>query len=316
MFWTPEIDRYHHWSCLNLNSPKPKSSSIFSITLLILAALLGGSKAYIDHRLSQELDNFKSAIASYLPMNYREVKLSLTGNLVLNGLDLKVPMLSPLHIETVTLYRAYRFYQLPQLPTAISVAMTGIHLPLSESSPPVPLLIKTLGYAPYYLTPKELRAFGYPIIQGEIFLETHFDNNQLHIKGTLTALQLGHLTLDLVLTNVPKFSPWTVRAQEIQLVKLALSYSDQGFIDKVFTWLAQRNTMALDRFKQTLTQQLQNDLSLLETSSQANLRQFIESPQILTLYWQPNSPLFINKIMDNSFTNLRLNLLPISKQSN
>jgi hypothetical protein len=88
---------------------------------------------------------------------------------------------------------------------------------------------------------------------------------------------------------------------------------DNGFINNVLTKLAQRNTMTLDNLKQTLTEKIRRDLNqaqiVLDANNQANLQQFIQQPQTLTVQLQPSPPLAINMLWNASPTRLGLKIL-------
>ncbi len=126
--------------------------NVILTALMILAASLGGTKAYIDHRLRIEFDTSIQSVADKVLIEYADIRLSLLGSLIINDLRLTLPDSVPVQIDTVTLLKAYQFYDLKTLPGQFSIAIQGLQLPISNSAPPVPVLMSAFGYAPYYLT--------------------------------------------------------------------------------------------------------------------------------------------------------------------
>lgn len=278
---------------------------------MIFAASLGAAKAYIDHQLRKQLDSWKHSVTDQLRIDYAEVKTSLVGAVVIKNSQLTTNFFGPVQIDTITLSQAYQFY-LYSLPPHIVINLQGVHIPMSDTAPPVPVLIKALGYAPYYVSPKELRAWGYPEIHADIDLETKLSHDSLEFLGKVNAIW-GKQALQMNLKNVPTLAKWATLAGQMQLTQLTYSYTDNGFINNVLTKLAQRNTMTLDNLKQTLIDKIRRDLAqaqiVLEANNQANWQQFIRQPRILTVQLQPSPPLAINMLWNASPTRLGLKIL-------
>jgi hypothetical protein len=283
------------------------------IILLILAATLGGAKAYLDYQLRKQLDIWKNSVADQVIIDYQAVKMSLLGAVIIDNLQLTTTNLVPVQIDRVILHQAYQFYRPNRLPQQLSIAIQGVHIPITDTTSSVPVLIITaLGYAPYYLSPSEWRAMGYTDFNADLYLETQFNQDKLHFVGTVAADTWGDLVLVVDLNKVPALETWTSLAGQIQLTTLVVSYISKNLISRVFTRLAQRNTMTTDQFKQTLINKIQNDLQqlriALEASSQASLQQFIQTPQTLTMQLQPNPPLAISALWNASPAQLGLKI--------
>jgi hypothetical protein len=153
---------------------------------------------------------------------------------------------------------------------------------------------------------------GYTDFNADLYVETQFNQDKLHFVGTVAADTWGDLVLVVDLNKVPTLEKWTTLAGQIQLTTLIVSYTSKNLISRVFTRLAQRNTMTTDKFKQTLINKIQSDLQpvqvALEASSQASLQQFIQTPQTLTVQLQPNPPLAISALWNVSPAQLGLKI--------
>lgn len=278
-------------------------------TLMIIAATLGGAKAYLDHRLGIELYILIKSLADIVSIEYADFRISLLGSVIINDLLLTTPDYAPVHINTVVLYEAYQF----QLPQNISIAMQGIEFPISDTSSPAPVLMSILGYAPYYISPKELRDLGYTRVNIDVHLEAKSKENQLSLSGTVNAHKWGELRLSANLNNLSAPIKWTnATASRIKLTGLTVNYTNKGLINRIFTRLAQRNKMSLSNFKQALITKLKSDISQtrisLDADIIANIHKFIEEPQTVTLSLQPTSPITINALFSKSPKRLGLKM--------
>ena len=275
----------------------------FGLTfLMILSASLGGAKAYIDYLLRQELNALIQAVADTVTVNYADIQASWLGTIILKDLDLILANRDePLHIDTIRLDKAYQFYNLTRWPTDMQLNLKNLRYPISDisySSPPV--VIASLGYTPYYLTAKELRSLGYLNINANIAIQAQTSLEKVSISGVINAYAWGNFNFTLEFNQLPLPQQWTTSSlRSIQLIYLKFNYSDNGFFNRVFTWLAQRNKMTLANFKQTLLTQLSHDLnSTQEISSNVlnPLLQFIQDPRQLTLYLRPDLPIAIETL--------------------
>ena len=266
---------------------------------MILAACFGGAKAYIDHQLHIELDTSIQSMAEIATIEYSEVSTSLLGSVYIRNLRLTVHNSVPILINSITLHQAYKFYNPNKLPQHISMTVQGVQvsIPISDTAVPTPVLVSAFGYAPYYFTLKELRGLGYARINANIHIEAKPDKNKMSLWGKINAQTWGELTLSADLKNVP-VSLSSKTASQIQLAGLTLNYTNKGFINKVFTHLAQRNKMTVNRLKYSLIKQLKNSISqariTLDASVLNSLQQFIQTPDRLTIHLKPNPPLTIN----------------------
>lgn len=276
--------------------------------LLLVAATLGGGKAYLDYRLHRELD--KIIETEKLPATYTETHVTLSGAIEINELNLTVFDTTPVQIKTLKLYDAYRFYDLTILPAHFRLTAQKIKLPVSETPSPPPPLLKMLGYAPYFLNTKELRGLGYPTLQIEVDLDVHrVTENQLDVEGAVRLKQVGRLSWSAHLNNVPPPAQWNATAlTQLQLEALTLTYQDNSFIESVFSYLAQRNKSSVPALKQGLITKLTADLkqSGLEFHSSvvSSLQQFIQNPESLTFSFQPVAPLTVEGLNKMSPLNL------------
>ncbi|MEN8217753.1 MAG: hypothetical protein ABFS56_15570 [Pseudomonadota bacterium] len=276
------------------------------VILMFIAATLGGAKAYIDHRLRTALETAIKSVADKVTIEYADVSTSLLGSVIINNLHLTVPDYAPVHIDTAILHKAY------QLPQHILITLKSVQFSISDTAPPVPILMSALGYAPYYLSPRELRGLGYARINADIDIEAKSnEKNKMSLSGLVNAYAWGELNLSLDLNNVPAFST-AAAPQQIQLAALSLTYTNKGLVNQVFTWLAQRNKMSLAHFKQALITKLKSDINqtrgMLDATVLSSLQQFIQTPQRLTIHLQPTPPIMINALFYTSPKLLRLKM--------
>ncbi|HIE00166.1 MAG TPA: hypothetical protein EYP59_07740 [Thiotrichaceae bacterium] len=281
--------------------------------LMILAACLGGTKAYLDHRLRLEFDTSIQSVADKVLIEYGDIRLSLLGSLIINDLRLTLADFVPVQIDTMTLYQAYQFYDLKTLPKQFSIVIQGLQLPISNSAPPVPVLMSAFGYAPYYLTPKALRGLGYARVKADVHCQAVVSEKHTSVLITANAYAWGDLKLSMDLNDVPiQMASLVKTAERIQLAHLIFSYTNKGLVNRVFKKWAQRQKMTLASFKQGLISKLTSDISQsglkLDNSVLVSMRQFIQTPQTLTVHLQPNPPRRINTLFNSSPKSLGLKM--------
>jgi hypothetical protein len=282
-----------------------KIKNFILATLMILAASLGAAKAYIDYQLHLELDTAINSATDFVTIKYSDINTSLLGSIYIDNLHLTATDYAPVQIDTVTLYKAYQFYNPNVLPPHISIAIQGVQIPISDTAEPAPIIISALGYAPYYLSSKELRGLGGSLINADVYLEAKSSPKKISILGMVDAHAWGKFRLSVDLINVPPPTSLSTAASQIKLAKLTFNYTDKGIINRLFTRLAQRNKMTLADFKQTLITKLKNDISqtgmALDTSIYRALPKF-------TVRLQPAPPITINTLQNASPKRLGLKM--------
>ena len=289
--------------------------------LMVLSAALGGTKAYIDHLLRQALNTSIQAIANPVNVDYADIRTSWFGSVILNNLDLTLLNNDEsLHIDTIHLQKAYQFYELTQWPTHIQFSLKNLQYAIKDTDSPPPIIMTSLGYAPYYLTAKELRSLGYLNLNADIDIEVNTSSEKVSITSTTTAHAWGNFNLIIELNHLPPPQQWTTaNLKSVQLIDLKFSYQDNGFFNRVFTWLAQRNKMTLTNFKQTLITQLSRDLNSTQMEMGSNvlnpLLQFIQDPRQLTLYLRPDLPIVMEALWSVPLKQLGLTITTDSLSS-
>ncbi len=288
---------------------------IIFLTLMIIAACLGGAKAYVDHRLGIELNTSIRSVADIVAIEYSEVSTSLLGSAYIRDMRITVPNYAPVLVDTIMLHKAYKFYNPNTLPQHIAISIQGIgmQIPIKNTAAPAPVLISALGYAPYYLTPKELRGLGYARINANIDIEAkQLGENKMFLEGRIDAHAWGELTVSVDLSHVPTtLASLPKVALEIQLVAGSLTYTNKGFFERLFTRLAQRNNLTVNRLKKGLISKLKSDISqadILDSSVLTSLSQFIQSPDKLIIRLQPKPAIRINTLFLRSPKRLGLKM--------
>lgn len=289
-----------------------KLKNFFIVLLMMISASLGAAKAYLDHRLHYELDTSIHKIADKVTIEYTDIYTSLLGSVIIDNLHLTTPNYPPIQVDMVTLYKAYQFYDVNRLPQFMQIALKGVQFQLSDTAAPVPILMSAFGYAPYYLTPRELRGLGYASLNADINLDIKSPGKNISLLGNINAYAWGELQLSVDLNNVPAPALFSKAKSQIQLTEFIVTYTNKGLVNQVFTWLAQRNKMAIGNFKQTLMAKLKKDVHqarlTLDTSVLSSIERFIKSPTQLTIHLQPSSPITINTLFQTSPSRLGLKL--------
>jgi len=264
------------------------------VTLVIISASLGATKAYLEHQLQISLEKWRASTIPSVTMTYQEIYISLGGAIIINHLNL----INEVHIDQVILPKAYRVFY----PSPFSLTIKGLQIPISDTSPPVPALITILGYTPYYLTPRELRQIGYIQLEANLELEAIPD-----ISLKIDAQAWGKLELSVDL--LPPLAKWQdfARIEQLSLTHFKLSYHNQGLVEQLLSYLAKRQAVTLENLKATLTNQFTKDIQV-DHDSQTQLRQFIQTPTTLTLQWQPKPSLRLNELWTASPKRLGLTI--------
>ena len=287
---------------------------------MIIAACLGGIKAYIDHQLGVELNASIRTMADIAAIEYSEVSTSLLGFAYIHDMRISVPNYAPVLVDSITLHKAYKFYNPNILPPNISISIQGVKIPIKNTATPTPVIISALGYAPYYLTSKELRGLGYARINADIDIEAkQLGDNKMSLWIKVDAQAWGELILSAGLTHVStNLTSLSKVAQKIQLVASSLTYTNKGFFEKLFTRLAQRNNLTVNRLKKGLISKLNSDISqariTLDSSVLTSLQEFIQSPNKLIIHLQPRSAIKINRLFYNSPKRLGLKMSVINSK--
>jgi len=265
---------------------------------MLLAASFGGVKAYFDYRLRTELDTRTQKAANYVAVSYEQANTSLTGAIHIDEIQLTT---LPIRITTLTLHQAYRFYDPAILPKRIHVTAHAVNIPLSENATATPTLLTLFGYAPYYISPKDLRDLGYPAILAEIETTlTQTADNEMQGVIIVVMPTLGQLQFTFTLKNVPAPAKWPAALMSVELVGLEIHYTDNGFVKRVVSWLAQRKQVTSDNLVQTFVTKLQMDMNRIglkvDASAFTSLQKFLQTPDTLVVRCQPPTPLTLSAL--------------------
>ncbi|EIJ43700.1 hypothetical protein BegalDRAFT_2868 [Beggiatoa alba B18LD] len=277
--------------------------------LLLFIALLGGSKAYLDHWLNVNLARTLQTTFPTTNLRYQQASLSPTGAIQLKKVSIDTPDLQGITIEHLTIYRVYQWYNPQQLPSSAQIHLSGLQIPLSDTAPPMPIWLNLFGYAPYYVTPKELRQLGYLSFNAEIDIQAiQQDEQSLQLQAVIDAGSWGKLQLQTSLMNVPPPAQFAKMAQQIALTELTLSYSEQGLLQRLWKFWAQRNDTTIDVLQDKLIQTLQIGLAQtklpFDNSLLQSLQRFIKNPTHLRLLLKPTQALTLNKALQQPLTQL------------
>ncbi|MCK5876673.1 MAG: hypothetical protein KAG43_03470 [Candidatus Marithrix sp.] len=252
------------------------------IIIMVLAAILGGAKAYLDHQLHLKLD--KTIATNKIKAEYSKISSSLLGQVIIEDLRLN----NFVQIDKVILSKAYQFYD--KLPESMDLNLEGVQISLDNTNKSVPMLIYVLGYAPYYTNLKELSALGYSNLRADVSLNAKLQNKKLLLSGTVEANKWGNFDILAELNNVSKSS-----IKRTKLVSSQLKYFNKGLVNKVTDYLANRNKITSVQLQQNFITKLENDIK--QTDITNNIQQFIKNPQVLTAYLKPKIPISVNNLI-------------------
>jgi len=276
------------------------SSRRIAIFLVILAACSGGLKATIDYRVRVEMENFKESVSHQMLVEYKEAKSTFLGQAVISDLKLTPQNNAPIFIDKITLDKVYQFYDPNKLPQQIQATINGIRIPIQESLSPVPILMLAFGYSQYYLSPKELQHLGYGNFTADLTVQAEFQENNLHLTAFLDGQAWGFLEIVLDLQDVMNTTLLDKAIEHAKLKNLTAIYTDSGLVNRLFTYLAQRNKTQLSDFKGTFIRKTETDIRYtglgLDDSVFLNLRQFIQTPTALEIHLKPKFPIAIDRI--------------------
>lgn len=292
-------------------------------TLLLASALaLGAGKAYWDHQLNQYLTEKQPFFS------YQTAQFSWLGNITVQHFTLHPPR--SLSIANLKLSSIGSLLMGALLPTTSlltlqigshPIALPGLaYLPLSlefqdanfaihTNSWEIPLLAKSLGYAPFIPTPQDLQNMGYSHLQLQGYLHLTQVATQLQTTVELTDANWGKFTLSI--NWLPLTTPvhWPLRIEEFSLHQITLHFQEAGLIKKMVAHWAQtqgtdRETpvyLLITQLNQSLTNWVKmTDGNFKITGQQTlftKLTQFLTHPDLLTLTITMTPPLKIDNLL-------------------
>ncbi|MCV6638194.1 hypothetical protein [Candidatus Albibeggiatoa sp. nov. NOAA] len=262
--------------------------------LTLMAAFFGGTKAYVDHQIEQQLNQFTQSAGQKIQLDYTNASLSWTGDMVINQVTVQAENQPKIAIEKVVLHQAYMFYDVKNsLPEQLQLELFGVKIDVPDAASNAPAILSS--YKPYYLSLRELRQLGFPQFAMDIDIQAKQAANHLDLLIDVQGQRWANLNIATTLLNVPQ-SPlqWSKQAKQIQLEQFILTYNENSLFQKTSTFLARRNQQPENIFTQQLAYKLRRDIESLrtelETNSIENLAQFIQQPKQLQLILQPEPP--------------------------
>lgn len=260
--------------------------------LTVIAALFGGTKAYIDNQIQQKLNELNESTRQSI--QYGTANLSWRGDMVIKNVILQADNQPEVTIEKILLYQAYRFYDFKNsLPAHSHLKLFGVNINVPDTASEAPAILA--HYKPYYLSLRELRQLGFPQFTMDVDIQAKQAPSNLDVIINVQGQRWANVNITATLLNIPA-SPleWSEKAEKIQLEQFILTYKEQNLLQKTSTFLARRNRQPEEIFKQQLAYQLRRDIESLRTqiemSSIDSLTQFIQQPTQLQFIFQPAPP--------------------------
>ena len=186
--------------------------TFFSLLILLVAAIVGGTKAYIDDQLQHELAHYLSKRFPQNHIHYQQASLSILGAVTLQNITMQTAQIPNLQIKSVTLQQAYRFYDPKNLPDTINIKINRLTFPINEQAAEPPFFINALGYQNYYVTTRDLRQLGYLQLQTNINLQLQQHDGQFQLVANIDGDSFGKLKLNFSGERFTTLQNWSKKS--------------------------------------------------------------------------------------------------------
>jgi len=272
--------------------------TLLIVVVLLIAASLGGIKAYLDHYVVQKVAQLTQQFAKQATIHYGEVNLSLFGNLMIKSLQVQSDALPDLKITELMLSPLYELYNENRVPNFLQLTLKNLEITLPDRAPPAPWWLKLAKYDTYYLTLHDLRSLSYTVLQADVVLQAEKKQKSVDLSLSINSKNFGIWQLNLTLDEVTTLKQLLTAVTTVPLRNISLNYQDNGLLPQVFKLLAQRNAMTEVALQQQLSQKISADLqrsgAKLDASVINGLQQFIQTPRRLTVTLEPNPSITLN----------------------
>ncbi len=275
--------------------------NLMTALVLFIVLILGGAKAFIDDQFNVSLEswlNSISPVAGEYHAKYATASFSLLGSAVVSKLQLTNGH-KTFEVDQLILKKAYQLYRLDSLPQHLRLILYNVRWTVDEGEAIVSILMTLLGYSSYSVYLKDLSQLGYS--QATIYLNADLEEGDWHLSILIAEMTGNELSITAKARCVRCSLAQISRVPlALDLTEMVVNYSDKGLMKKIFDLLAQRQQMTLTTFKQTLItrlhQDLQQPLLVMDAQTLESLRQFIESPENLSIQLQIIPPLAIKQL--------------------
>ncbi|MDD2815047.1 MAG: hypothetical protein PHP00_04820 [Thiotrichaceae bacterium] len=289
--------------------------NIFYGVLLLLAAVLGGGKAFVDYTLSDSLQQAVKSVSKQISLRYSTAYLSWMGAVVVENVQGSTPFGLNFSVAEVRLPAAYHWLSLPAaLPSNFSLELNDVRIPIPEAAAQDSwqAVFKAVGYGNYYLSSKELRNLGYAQWQGDIAFSGLQQAEVLKVATVIKSSAWGNWSGVLELNKVPALPKWGQLSGQMQVAETRLAYQDTGLSARLLSFLAQRQGQPVESLKTALAQKITQDIQqsglVIDGSVSNSLKQFIQTPANLNALLQPTPPITINELLNAPIEKLPVRL--------
>jgi hypothetical protein len=283
--------------------------------LLLLAAMLGGARAFVDYSLNDGLQQVVKNLSKHVTLRYSSAYLSWMGAVVIENIQGSTPLGLNFSITELHLPVAYQYLNLSTaLPSHFSLELNGLSILIPETTAQDSwqTIFKAVGYGDYYLSSKELRNLGYAQWQGDIAFSGLQQAELLKVATVIKSSAWGHWSGVVELNKVPALPKWGQLSGQIQVAEARLNYQDMGLSARLLGFLAQRQGQPLESLKtalaQKITQAIQQSGLVLDGSVNNSIKQFIQAPSNLNAVLQPTPPITINELLNAPLEKLPVRL--------
>ena len=268
------------------------------IFVLIIAASLGGIKAYLDHYVSQQVARLPQQFAKQATINYEQVNLSVLGSLLIKSLKIQPIIFPEIQIEELTLSPLYELYDENRIPNFLQLTVKNLVIAIPDSTLPAPWWLKLAKYDAYYLTLHDLRSLNYTTFQSDVTLLAEKKQQSVDLALFINSKDFGIWQLKVTLDGASTLKQLLTAAATLPLHNISIDYNDNGLLPRLVTLLAQRNMITNVALQQQLSQKVHSDLqrssAKLDASIISGLQQFIQNLRHLTITLEPNPAISLN----------------------
>ncbi|GEM_PF-6081288 len=278
-------------------------SKRIGIAILVLAALIGGGKAWLDSWISARLRQ-QTQQPSSVRTDFTRAALAWPDTLRIEHVQAHVGLLPPWQARVLTVPHLHRFLLQKNLPHQLSAQAVDAGFAWSAGTDSgVPIWAQALGYGPYYLTAKEADSLGAARLLGPMQAEATYTPHNQQAVATLhwRMADLGDLRISATLDGITEWPSPHWQNHRIVAAKIELRNPDNAAgLRLLAEYLAKRAQQTPQQWGQSLHQKLLADLRLagitLPDASQQALLQFFTHWDSLAILLEPAQPLHLSAL--------------------
>ncbi len=273
------------------------------VLLLIIFALIGAGKAWLDHSLNWHLDQLLLQLKQ-AQVHYKKARSTWNLNVEAQNVNLKLNSGLNLFAEHIQLTPAWQFAHSSLYQDQGQLTLTGLALSESGFEKPHKSLLQLLGYGDYHADDNLLHSLGYPHLQGSAqFYYQQTADQTLQFNLSVQDKQLGLWKLQLIASPLhwqqlpQQFKSW----QQIQWQQAQLSFTPGALWLPLLDALAQKQGVSLPALQTALQEKITQDLRFWLPQQnlseiKAKLEATLKQGQTLALELKPQQSLSVAQL--------------------